>query len=97
MTDTFGQSASTMVSDISIDLTPPSLSGVAASAPNGAGWYSAPVSMAWTCEDALSGIEPSIARRHRRPSARAHRCRCQNGGRCAGNVASVSSEAVAWT
>lgn len=56
VTDAASQSASATVSGISIDRVAPTLAGLASSAPNAAGWYAAPVSMAWTCDDALSGI-----------------------------------------
>jgi alpha-tubulin suppressor-like RCC1 family protein len=56
VTDTAAQTASTTVSGISIDTTPPTLTGLAAAAPNAAGWYRAPVTMDWTCTDARSGI-----------------------------------------
>jgi hypothetical protein len=40
-----------------IDQTPPSIApGVAARAPDGNGWYRAPVAIAWSGADALSGI-----------------------------------------
>ena len=58
VTDTFGQSASTTMSGISIDRVAPTLAGVATTSPNGAGWYKAPVTMAWTCDDDRSGIAP---------------------------------------
>jgi len=58
VTDTGGQAAFATVSGISIDRTLPSLAGVATTAANAAGWYNAPVTMAWTCSDALSGISP---------------------------------------
>jgi len=41
---------------VSIDETPPSISAVAASAPNAFGWYNAPVNVHFTCADALSGV-----------------------------------------
>lgn len=54
--DTYGQSSSATVSGISIDRAPPTLAGLASTSPNAAGWYSTPVTVAWTCDDALSGI-----------------------------------------
>ncbi|MGN6695552.1 MAG: RCC1 domain-containing protein [Aquihabitans sp.] len=57
-TDTASQSATATVSGISIDRTAPLLSGVATTEPNAAGWYAAPVTVAWTCSDELSGVAP---------------------------------------
>jgi hypothetical protein len=56
-TDAAGNIASANVSGINVDKTDPTLSGAAASAPNGNGWYSGDVTVAWTCSDAPSGIE----------------------------------------
>jgi hypothetical protein len=53
--DNAGNTA-TDVASVSIDETDPSISGAATSSPNGAGWYGAPVTVAFTCADALSGI-----------------------------------------
>lgn len=53
--DNAGNSA-TDVASVSIDETPPSLIGAATSNPNGAGWYRTPVTVSFTCSDALSGI-----------------------------------------
>ncbi len=55
-TDAAGNSASTSVTAISIDKTPPTISGAPTSAPNGAGWYQGNVTIHWTCADALSGL-----------------------------------------
>ncbi len=57
-TDNADNSASKTVSGISIDKTAPSLSGAPTAAPNGSnGWYTGDVTIAWTCGDALSGID----------------------------------------
>jgi hypothetical protein len=55
--DAAGNSKSTTVSGIDIDETAPSLSGAATTAPNANGWYAGDVTVAWTCSDALSGID----------------------------------------
>jgi hypothetical protein len=39
------------------DATPPTLDGAATSGPNGAGWYKGNVTVEWTANDALSGID----------------------------------------
>jgi len=39
-----------------IDMTPPSISAAATTAPVAAGWYNANVDVAFTCSDALSGL-----------------------------------------
>jgi len=57
--DTAGNSATTTVSGINVDKTAPTLSGAPTTAPNADGWYSGPVTIHWTCADALSGIAGS--------------------------------------
>jgi hypothetical protein len=57
--DQAGNSASTTVSNISIDKTAPTLTGAPTTSPNGNGWYNANVTINWTCSDALSGIPSS--------------------------------------
>ena len=49
-------SASVTMSDIDVDTTAPTISGTAAPAPNAANWNNTPVTVTWTCEDALSDI-----------------------------------------
>ena len=58
-TDAVGNTASTTVGNIDIDLTNPTLSGAAKTSPNAAGWYRGDVVVGWTCSDALSGIAGS--------------------------------------
>lgn len=41
---------------VSIDLTAPSITGAPDRAPNGNGWYAGPVTVSFTCDDALSGV-----------------------------------------
>ncbi|MFL6099433.1 MAG: OmpL47-type beta-barrel domain-containing protein [Actinomycetales bacterium] len=55
-TDKVGNTSTTSVGGINIDLTNPVLSGAATTAPNADGWYRSDVSVSWTCSDALSGI-----------------------------------------
>ncbi|HEY0604981.1 MAG TPA: Ig-like domain repeat protein, partial [Herpetosiphonaceae bacterium] len=57
--DAAGNSASTTVGNINVDLTDPTLSGAATTLPNASGWYNADVAIAWTCADDLSGIDGS--------------------------------------
>lgn len=54
--DAAGNTAGDSVSGINVDKTPPGLVGTATSLPNGAGWYRAPVTINWSCTDALSGV-----------------------------------------
>jgi hypothetical protein len=54
--DAAGNTAGVTVSKVNVDKTAPSLSGKPASEPNGAGWYNGDVSIAWTCDDNLSGV-----------------------------------------
>ncbi len=55
--DVAGNESSTTVSGISIDKTPPILTGAATTSANGAGWYNGDVTIAWTGDDGLSGID----------------------------------------
>ncbi len=57
--DNVGKTASTTVGDINIDKTAPTLRGAATTAPNAAGWYKGDVTVAWTGQDGLSGIDPA--------------------------------------
>lgn len=54
--DNAGNSASTTVSGIHIDKTAPSISASRSVAPNAAGWNRTPVTVSFTCDDALSGV-----------------------------------------
>lgn len=44
------------VSTVKIDLTAPTINGTVDRAANSAGWYDAPVTLSFTCADALSGV-----------------------------------------
>ena len=57
-TDAAGNSTSTAMNGINVDKTAPSLTG-AAQGTTVNGWYNADVNVAWTCSDALSGIDGS--------------------------------------
>jgi hypothetical protein len=57
--DVAGNSSSTTVDHINIDKTAPSLTGAATVDANGAGWHNGNVSIAWTGDDGLSGIDPA--------------------------------------
>jgi uncharacterized protein YjbJ (UPF0337 family) len=59
--DNAGTTATATVSDVNIDLTDPTLSGAATTAPNANGWYQGDVTIHWTADDALSGIEHAPA------------------------------------
>jgi hypothetical protein len=54
--DSLGATASATVNGINIDKTAPTISAVAAPAPNAAGWNNTDVTLTYTCADALSGI-----------------------------------------
>ena len=56
-TDAAGNVATATLSGINIDKTAPVLSGSATSPPNANGWYNDAVSIAWSCSDALSGLQ----------------------------------------
>jgi hypothetical protein len=55
-TDNAGNTASTTVGPINIDMTAPDISGAADRAANAGGWYNAPVTVSFDCSDALSGL-----------------------------------------
>jgi PKD domain len=55
-TDLAGNSATASVTGINVDETAPTLTGTPTTSPNANGWYSGPVTIHWTCSDALSGI-----------------------------------------
>jgi hypothetical protein len=56
--DAAGNSASATVDNISIDKTAPVLTGLPTSTANAAGWYTGNVTVHWTAQDGLSGIDP---------------------------------------
>lgn len=55
-TDTAGNNRNGTVSGIKIDKTPPTITGALVNSPNSNGWFNGPVTIHWTCTDALSGI-----------------------------------------
>jgi hypothetical protein len=57
--DNAGNTAEVTVSDINIDLTAPTLTGAATTNPNAFGWYKGDVTIHWTGQDGLSGIDPA--------------------------------------
>lgn len=57
--DNAGNDATAVVADVNVDKTAPSLAGSATTDPNGAGWYRGDVTVRWTGQDALSGIDPA--------------------------------------
>jgi hypothetical protein len=54
--DVAGNTSTTTVSNINVDKTAPTIVGAATTAPNAHGWYNGPVTIHWTCGDALSGV-----------------------------------------
>jgi len=56
-TDAAGNTANASKTGINVDQTPPTLSGAATTSPNANGWYRGDVVIAWSCSDALSGID----------------------------------------
>ncbi len=56
-TDVAGNSRSDTVSPVNVDKTAPTLSGSATTDPNGAGWYRGDVTVRWTADDSLSGLD----------------------------------------
>ncbi|HEX6290650.1 MAG TPA: PxKF domain-containing protein [Herpetosiphonaceae bacterium] len=57
--DNAGNSSSAKVEDINIDTTVPTLSGAPTTNANAAGWYKGDVTIAWTAQDGLAGIDPA--------------------------------------
>lgn len=55
--DVAGNSKSTTTGNINIDLTPPTISGLASPAANAYGWNNSAVTVSFTCNDALSGVQ----------------------------------------
>ena len=55
-TDLAGHSGSQTFSGVNIDRTKPVVTGKPGRAPNANGWYAAPVTISFTCTDALSGV-----------------------------------------
>ncbi|HKS23398.1 MAG TPA: Ig-like domain-containing protein [Thermoanaerobaculia bacterium] len=51
-----GSSSINPAPSLIVDLTPPAISATVTPAPNAAGWNSTPVTVSFTCSDALSGI-----------------------------------------
>ncbi len=56
-TDLAGNTATAVVDNLNVDETAPLLSGSPTTAPNAHGWYNGPVTIHWSCSDALSGID----------------------------------------
>jgi len=54
-TDLASNGASATVGGIHVDLTPPTIAGTRAPLANAAGWNNTPVTVSFTCDDALSG------------------------------------------
>lgn len=54
--DNAGNTSTKTVSGINIDSTPPTITGGPTVAANQFGWYNQPVTIAFTCTDALSGV-----------------------------------------
>ncbi|HEX4815917.1 MAG TPA: hypothetical protein VFV66_24485 [Nonomuraea sp.] len=54
--DNAGNSAQASVGNIRIDQVKPTINGAPDRAPNANGWYSGPVTVSFTCADALSGL-----------------------------------------
>lgn len=55
--DNAGNIANIVISNINIDKTPPAISGATTVSPNEYGWYNSDVTVQFTANDALSGIE----------------------------------------
>jgi hypothetical protein len=56
-TDSAGNAAESTVNGVNVDKTAPTLSAAPTTAPNVNGWYNAAVTIDWTCDDQLSGID----------------------------------------
>jgi hypothetical protein len=58
--DKAGNEAGASLTGINVDKTAPTLIGKATSEPNAAGWYSGDVTVHWTADDALSGLDGAV-------------------------------------
>lgn len=56
-TDTLGNSKTIKIEDIDLDKTAPTITGYPTSDPNNYGWYNAPVTVTFVCQDDLSGYD----------------------------------------
>ncbi|HEY3367324.1 MAG TPA: hypothetical protein VGK74_19885 [Symbiobacteriaceae bacterium] len=61
VTDKAGNTASTTVTGINLDLTAPTISGATDRPANGAGWYNSDVTVSFSCSDGTSGIASCAA------------------------------------
>ncbi len=52
----FAGNVSTDSATVKLDKTAPTIAGAATTLPNANGWYKGPVTVRWTCGDALSGV-----------------------------------------
>lgn len=59
--DNAGNEEAAKTLTLNLDLTPPTISGATTMAANAAGWFKTAASIAYTCADALSGIETCTA------------------------------------
>jgi hypothetical protein len=57
--DNAGNTNETTVDDVNIDTAPPTLAGAPTTSHNAAGWYNGDVTIHWSAEDGLSGIDES--------------------------------------
>jgi hypothetical protein len=55
--DKAGNSKSESLSDVNVDKTDPTITFVSRTPANGNGWNAGPVTVQWSCEDSLSGVE----------------------------------------
>ena len=60
VTDMSGKTA-TATTNVKVDKTPPTISPVITGTVGSNGWYTSPVSVSWTCDDALSGVKSCSA------------------------------------
>ena len=58
-TDRAGNTGSVTVDGVNIDKTAPTLGGAATTPANAAGWYKGDVTVHWTADDNLSGVDPA--------------------------------------
>lgn len=57
--DAQGNHSSSVVGPINIDKTAPTLVGAPTTTPNAAGWFNGDVTVTWTGDDGLSGLDPA--------------------------------------
>jgi hypothetical protein len=100
--DNAGNSASTTVSGINIDKTPPILSGSRAPLANANGWNSTDVTVSFSCSDTLSGVDtaplsPQVVSSEGTGQSRSATCTDTAGNSASATVGGINIDKTAPT